>query len=177
MNVAHCVQLHTPLSWCIIRSVFDSFLGFVLPKSWHIFFYLMKQCIGWHIILQIAVLPYLQELQSQTTDICKDSLLRKKLRKYDAYAQYPRSALVLRVLSKKRCPSTAAGKVVSQCLDYLVWCWHALVQSVLAGSRFYGLNDYSNGMARIVMIDEASWINISQAIHFKYVEHAFDLSI
>ena len=42
-----------------------------------------------------------------------DSILRNKLRKYDDYAQYPQSALILRVLSKKRWPSTASGKVVS----------------------------------------------------------------
>ena len=45
--------------------------------------------------------------------VFKNSISGKELRKYDDYAQYPRSALILRVLSKKRWPSTASGKVVS----------------------------------------------------------------
>ena len=129
MNVVHCVKLLLHYSPASSRSrtlsVFNSFTRFVEPKI-YICPFIQRNSSFASAILRTSCnqncFHICKKKYSKTRGVFNNSILRKELRKYDDYAQYPRSALILRVLSKKRWPSTAAGKVVSQYLDSVL-CW------------------------------------------------------
>ena len=148
MNVVHCVKLQLHYSSASSRSrtpsIFNSFTRFVEPKV-----YICPSVQRNSSFAQFLEHPAIRIASTFAKTVQQDQrclqqfYFEKELRKYDDYAQYPRPALILRVLSKKRWPSTAAGKVVSQYLDSVL-CWQFGMR--WSSQRWHApdFRDYSN---------------------------------